>query len=428
MIRSAETMIATARTTRAPSDVVVVGGGPAGSHTALRLLARGARVTLLDKQFFPRQKPCGEFLAPECLPLLDELGLGAHARAVGARIESLRLFGYGHTTRADFTAFHRHAKGPDHGLAVRRELLDEHALDLVRSAGGDVREGWSVSGLLRGPNSRSPCIGVRGRRPDGSPFELRAGLVVGADGLRGRIAREIGRFERTRWLDHMALWARVRTKALGSSAGVYFAPGAFLAIAPVGDGWATLNAVVDRDRVRSAQDVQRLVRERIDGSAGLSALIHPLPEGAQVRSVGPLAFKAANATAPGVALVGDACGYVDPMTGEGLYFAMRGAELLASAWTPVVEGRAAPESGLAAYARARHEFAHRRFVALALQRVLRRPQLARRMLGLLQTRPGLAQLVAGMTGRAIAPGALLRPSLWREVAAAGRDARSDASR
>lgn len=397
------------------ADVIVVGGGPAGSHLALRLLRAGRRVVLLDKRRFPRPKPCGEFLGPECLPLLEELGLLEETAAAGAEVRGMRLVGHGRETTATFDRFGRFAHGPRHGLAVRRERLDTIALEAVRARGGDVREEWSVSDLVR---EGGRVAGVRGRRPDGEPFELRAPFTAGADGLRGRTARALGGFERIRWLDHMALSARARTRGLRGRAEVHFDRGAYLAIAPVGGGWATLNAVVPRAWLGGGASPRELIEERIARSHDLATRLEPLPADVPISAVGPLAWRARRVVADGIALVGDACGYVDPMTGEGLYYAMRGAERLAHELVPALARGRVDARSLARYARSRREFAHRRTMALALQRVLPRPRLARAVLALLERRPGLAHLALGMTGRAIAPRALIHPALWREALAA----------
>ena len=396
-------------------DAIVVGAGPAGTHTALRLVRAGRRVVVLDKSRFPRVKPCGEFLAPECLPLLDELGLLDGARRAGHAIASMRLSGYERDAVADFSRLTEFGSGPAHGLAVRRERLDAAAVDAVRAAGGEVREGWSVAGLVR--RGERVC-GVRTRRPDGEEVVLRARFVVGADGLRGRTVRELGGIERTRWLDRMAVWTRVPDRGLGDGARVHFAPGSFCAVAPVGDGEATLNVVVDRDRIPSRRGLRDLVSARLDASDGLRDRVGLPGPSADLFTIGPLAVRARRITAPGVALVGDACGYVDPMTGEGLYYAMRGAQLATEALVPALEGRVDEAAALRGYERSRREFAHRRTMALLLQRALPRPRVASGMLALLERRPGLASLAAGMTGRAIEPRELLRPALWREVLSA----------
>jgi flavin-dependent dehydrogenase len=115
----------------------------------------------------------------------------------------------------------------------------------------------------------------------------------------------------------------------------------------------------------------------------------------------------------GAALVGDACGYVDPVTGEGIYFALRGAQLLA----PVIEG--ALQSGevragaLRAYARARRaEIGPRLLAARLLQRGLRHPWLVERVLALLAARPRLADLLVAVAGDYVPGLELLRPSVW----------------
>src|SRR5262249_37960353 len=134
------------------------------------------------------------------------------------------------------------------------------------------------------------------------------------------------------------------------------------------------------------------------------------------RGTGPLAFTTARQTAPGAALVGDACGYVDPLTGEGIYFALFTARALALALGNAFATPARAARALLAYERERRrEVAPRLLLARLLQRGLRRPWIAARVLALLEHSKALADLLITLTGDAAPPRALLRPSFWRDL-------------
>ncbi|MEW6071277.1 MAG: NAD(P)/FAD-dependent oxidoreductase [Planctomycetota bacterium] len=402
---------------RRDHDVIVVGAGPAGAHLALRLARAGWSVALLDRKRFPRPKPCGEFLGPQCLTLLEEVGLREPLLALGAQhIRGLDLAGYGCRVAGGFRPIGRNVTAYDHGLGIRREVLDEAALRAAEHAPGvRIYEGYAVEELCREGDGR--VAGVRGADPAAEPFELRAPLTVGADGLRSRIARNLEVWEPIPWLDRFALSTRVGKGALGEHAEVHFFPGGYLAVAPVDQGWATLNLLVERRAVPPGRTgLFEFLAAHLQRAPALAAVLAPLDPAQPILTCGPLACRTRTRTFDGAALVGDACGFVDPVTGEGMFLAMRGAALLAATLDAALHARRADRAILLPYERARRrEFAHRRTLDLALQRGLRHPPLVAGVLRLLAARPGLMDLLLGMTGSAVPPRELLRPSVWRDL-------------
>jgi flavin-dependent dehydrogenase len=186
--------------------VVVVGAGPAGSSTALRFARAGFRVALVEPDTFPRFKACGEFMSPDCLPILEDLGVAGDLRALGARpVGSMTLHGHGRRAHGRFVDVGEALAPAGHGWAVRRELFDDALLRAALSAGVELVAA-RVTGLERGADGE--VLGVETRGTDGVPFRLRARLVVGADGLRSRVARELGVVRAVPWLDKLALTTR----------------------------------------------------------------------------------------------------------------------------------------------------------------------------------------------------------------------------
>lgn len=396
--------------------MIVVGGGPAGAQLAIRLARQGRDVVVLERAHFPRVKPCGEFFGPECAPILDELGLTAGVDALGARpVRGMTLVGHGLRTEGRFGTIGRARAQAPAGRALSREALDESTLRTAGAAGADVREGWSVGGLLR--DAGGAVVGVRATDPSGVRRELRARFTVGADGIRGRVARELAVFERVDWLDRIALSVRVHGAPATDRAEVHFVPGGYFAIAPIEGGRSTLNLVVDRSEVAGGRDALRGIVERhLREAPELAAWLPPLDHDEPIHAIGPLACRTRRQVFDGAALVGDACGWVDPLTGEGLYIAMRGAALLAESLESALATGRTDAAALRPYVRARQrEFAHRRALALALQRGLRSPLVVRNVLALLAARPRITDLLMGMTGTSVPPRELLRPSVWLEV-------------
>ena len=402
-------------------DVLVLGAGPAGSSLAQRLARAGLSVTLADRKVFPRFKPCGEFLSPECLPQLADLGVKDSVEARGARsIVGMRLFGYQRRARGEFRDIGASARPHDGGWAVRREVLD-HELVLAAAARPEVEwlGGW---GFVRPPRGAAgDGTGAVLRPPAQGARTVRARWTVGADGVSSRVARELGVQHRVPWLDKLALTTRYRGVPELDSAEVHVFPGGYFAATAVEDGLFSLNLVVDRACVRErAGSWDEWFAEHLARVPELAERMQHAQRVDRVRGIGPLAFRTREQVFDGAALCGDACGYVDPMTGEGIWFALRGAELLAGELTAAIHAGATQGSALRGYVRARRrEIGPRLFVSSLLQRGLRHEGVARTVLGALQRRPGLADLLVSFSGDYVRFRELLRPGVWQAALARG---------
>jgi len=404
-------------------DVLVAGAGPAGSTLALRLAREGFSVAIVEPKRFPRPKPCGEFLSPECLPVLRELGLESEVLALGAReVRGMRLHGWGARAHGRYVSV---GSSPlhDHGIAVRRERFDAVLLRGAVRAGVEVFEGEGARSLLRGADGAVEGLVVH--RPAGGDRALRAAFTVGADGLRSRVAGDLGVRERIPWLDKLAVTTHWCGVPWGSEAEVHFLDGGYIACAPVDEGLVSVNLVVDRPvwvagRGSSGDRLE-------DWIARVAELSERLARGARsgpIRGLGPLAMRTRSQVFDGAALVGDACGYVDPVTGEGVWFALAGARSLAEAITRALHARRRDRAALAAYAAfRRRELAPRAAFAALLQRGLRRPRLARAALSLLSSRPRLADVLVSIAGDYVPLAEIRRPAVWLgALCRPGRDA------
>ncbi len=165
-------------------DLIVAGGGPAGSSAAWRAATSGARVLVVDKAEFPRDKPCGDGLTPRAVASIDAIGLGNELKRFN-RVDKLRIHGAGRTLTFDWPGSDSF---PDHGYVIARTDLDEMMLRHAQAAGAEVREKSSAvapiveNGSVRGLNVKH----------NGTTEELRAPVVIAADGASSVIGRALG--------------------------------------------------------------------------------------------------------------------------------------------------------------------------------------------------------------------------------------------
>jgi flavin-dependent dehydrogenase len=296
-----------------------------------------------------------------------------------------------------------------HGIALRRELLDALLVESARAAGASVREGTHVADLLRDASGRVGGVVLA----DGT--SLRARVVVGADGLRSVVARRLGVGVHARWPRRVAFVTHYAgVTGMRSHGEMHVDRDGYVGLAPVDSGLVNVAVVVPVSRVRRqavdpAQVVDRWIRTRPHLAARFAQAARQSP----VRATGPFGWRTRRAWAPGAALVGDAADFFDPFTGEGIYAALRGAELVApylhavcAAGTDRLEREA-----LEAYARCRRDafggkWLVERLVGVAVSWA---PFMNRAVRGLARRRD-LADTFVGVTGDVVPARAVLRPS------------------
>lgn len=397
-------------------DVLVVGGGPAGSATAYFLAKSGADVLLLDRASFPRDKPCAEYLSPQASRLLHEMGvLEAVERSGAAQLTGMQVRApNGAVIHGEFAAAHGFHGFRDRGLALRRTVLDGLLLDAARGAGARVLERTMVRDLLRDDAGRVIGVSVddaAGRR------EMRASLVVGADGLRSVVGRRAGLIRQGRWPRRTALVTHFEgVTGLSTMGEMHVAAGdrGYLGIAPVGGGVTNVAVVVPASRApEMAGDAEGFLMRWIESQPHLRARFAEASRVSPVRAVGTFNSRARIAWLPGLALVGDAADFFDPFTGEGIYAALRGGEMLSYYAFEAVRATTPARSdvALAAYDRARrHTFGGKWRVERLIGTAVAFPAIMNRAARALASRPEMADLLVGVAGDFVPPARVLRPS------------------
>lgn len=371
--------------------VVIVGAGPAGAATALGLARAGIAVTLLERAAFPRRKVCGEYLGAGAVAALQRLGLLETLRSEGRSLQGIRL------AVAGVARVELRFESP--AVAIARELLDS-ALANAAARAGAVVERARVEDLVRDPEGR--VCGVTARDESGTVRELRGRFVVGADGTGSIVARKLG-FTRTRNADQrFAIGGHYRdANAANGLIEMFVDARSYLAINPLAGGISNVMAVV---RKADVEYWTRLLE--------LSATSRSGPRVA----IGPLEHRVRRRVAPGVALVGDAAGFLNPFTGQGVYLALRGAERLVRALCAAYADSQAEQAQLEVYDSAtRRELRARARLASTIDLLVRVPFLARRAAPRLERSPQLAKILLDALMGASEPHTALRPAVLRRL-------------
>jgi flavin-dependent dehydrogenase len=302
----------------ADADVVVIGAGPAGSLAATLLAREGLGVMLVERRAFPRPKVCGGCLNAQAVAVLERAGLAGRVRALGAApVNRLRLHHRGR--RAEI--------GLLEGLAVSRASLDEALAAAAAEAGCDVR--FETTAVVdprcdeeAGRAFRVVRLGGKAARED----IVRARAVIVADGLGHASLRNCTVFE-----SRVAAASRVGIGAEVPPGAVPVARGA-ISMAVSRDGYA--GAVeVEGGRVNIAAAVDPVFLKAAGSPAEALRAIFA-DAGVQVEApfgsidwmgTMPLTRQFADPAARGIFVIGDAAGYVEPFTGEGMAWALTGA-------------------------------------------------------------------------------------------------------
>jgi geranylgeranyl reductase family protein len=330
-------------------DVIVSGAGPAGAVAATVLARGGARVLLLDRARFPRDKLCGDTINPGALEILRRLGLIDGFAASALPIAGMIVTGEGGVrVQSAYGAGQR-------GLAILRRDLDAALARDAVGAGARFEDGVLVRGPLLDEGGRVRGVVLAGR--DGRDIRVPAPLVIAADGRRSRVALALGLVRHPRQPRRWAIGAYFDAVAgLTDYGEMHVRRGRYLGIAPTPSGAANVCLVVSRET--ALDDPAAVLREAIGREEEFRARFTTARMTAPPTVLGPLAVDASAAGAPGLLLAGDAAGFIDPMTGDGLRFAIRGGELAAAVGLAALAGTTtAPEARLARLRR--REFARK---------------------------------------------------------------------
>jgi flavin-dependent dehydrogenase len=283
-------------------DIAVIGAGPAGSCAAIAAARRGARVVLLDRSTMPRAKVCGCCLAASGVAALEAAGAGeVLAGAVPLRAIRVASGGRAMTLRREA------------GVAIAREDLDARLVDVARRAGVDVR--LATSARVASDRTLQLTAGD-------ATSSLRADTVIVADGLQGGALDDVPGFGwRVAARSMMGFGAVLPAHALDCPAGaihMHVGRDGYIGIVRLPSGALDVAAAVAPEALRRAGSVAACARMLLADVAHDAEAV----ERARWRGTPQLTRTRARVAAPGILVVGDAAGYIEPFTGEGMSWAI----------------------------------------------------------------------------------------------------------
>jgi menaquinone-9 beta-reductase len=301
-------------------DLIVVGGGPAGTSAAITCARVGARVLLLERGRFPRHKVCGEFVSAESLDLLADLLAPQHARlfSEAIRIPRTRVFLDGRTL---------HAPVDPPAASISRLDLDAALWDSAEQCGVESRQQTAVQGISG--------IGPFLVKTSGGEFESRA--LVNASGRWSNLnpALPDAHNSAVKWIGLKGHFAESSTPA---SVDLYFFDGGYCGVQPVdiGDG------VARSGRVNACAMVRADVASTLPGVFLCHPALHERSRGweplSDPVSTSPLVFREPQPERDGVLMTGDAAAFVDPFIGDGISLALRSGSLAGERLIPFFAG------------------------------------------------------------------------------------------
>lgn len=372
-------------------DILIAGAGPAGSMTAL-LLARlrpDLRVLLLDSQESPRAKPCGEYLSPGAVGVLHRAGLESAVLATGARpLEATTIVGpHGGPTVCHGPIF---GLGPDRpfGLGIRRERFDR-TLQEAAAQRVDLQRQTRILRFARSTGRWNVTV-----RHQGTERQLSCAMLIGADGRQSLVRHRAG-LDRPVGRKRFALVCRARGIRHAEAVEMHLGPLGQIGLCPLGDGEVNLNLLLagPSARLLPHRDPDTLFRTALAATPSLASRCHGATL-SPILATGSLPQGSRSVIADGLCLVGDAAGFCDPFTGEGMTLALLGAEHCAQQVADIELTCMPSRDRLRGYADAYgRRIGRRHRLGEALQGLLGRRSVSERLAGWLGRSPLLSHLL-----------------------------------
>jgi geranylgeranyl reductase family protein len=372
-------------------DIAIVGAGPAGSAAAIFLARKGYSVTLIDKEQFPREKLCGDFINPINRPVFRALGVEEKILSQQhEKVTSFRMTSFsGEEAEAALAC-----RDEDMGLGLRRFDLDQILLQKAGSEGVGLFQNSRVRSIRKESNEWD-LETDRG----GIVEHLRARVLIGADGRNSWVAHHLGMVtaKSTRGRS-VGFQVRLTTSAkIDGKVEIHLFPGGYAGVVGLGDHTITLGFAIDKGSLRQRHSTERLLDSHLSVNPYLKEILRRSEVVGAMRSTYPVYFPPRRSYGERILLVGDAARVNEPVTGEGIYFAMKSGELAAQAIDQAFRKSDFSASHLRLYERdCRSAFAARRRMNTLIRWLVYRPGLLSPLIRVSATRTRLLDSLVHM--------------------------------
>ena len=377
-------------------DIIIIGGGPAGTSAALFLEKKGYHITLLDQARFPRDKICGEFISPAADSIFAELGILESIEALNPkRLSGVALSAY----ESSFLKV-PYPLSPDGktmtSLSMERSILDNLMVDHVRKSRVELMEGFKVTDLLFEDNN---VCGVRGHDEYKTRLNIKAKLVIDAGGRNSISLRRLNLKKNSFGRGKVALAAHWKGfKADSHYCYMHVSHPGYTGIAPVGSDKVNVVLVVDKTNLVKQNVDEFFIKIVLGNRMRRKFLADGFPI-EKVRVTDSLSYSVKKPKCGGLLLVGDATGFIDPFTGEGIYLSLRSSQLATGVIKNAFDRSDFSNRNLATYDFLRRkEFQKKIILSKVLQRLIYSSFCCDRVIRMLATQKELSSLLIGVIG------------------------------
>ena len=348
-------------------DLVVVGGGPAGLAVAIVAAERGLSVVVVERRDFPPDKACGEGVLPPGVKALERLG-------IASRFDRSTSFPFAGIRFIQEDGSSAESRMPSKGIGIRRTVLVEALARRAEELGAVLHNRCSVIGF-KATSSEAAVYTSEG--------EIFARLVVAADGLHSSLRKASGLEAAPNSRRRFALRQHYKIRPWTDFVEVYVDEKGEAVVTPVSDESVGINfvwedGVIEEPKISVLAGRFPALLARLGNATTIST----------VRGAGPMASAATRRNGERVVLVGDAAGFVDSISGDGLSIAFNSALILGK-HLPEILKRGATRESMQAYEReARRVYRGYWFVTSGLLMVARHPRARRAIINSLMRYPG----------------------------------------
>jgi flavin-dependent dehydrogenase len=378
-------------------DVIIIGAGPAGTSSALFLEKMGYCVAVLEQAKFPRDKVCGEFISPAADPILDELGVLESIEATSpCRLKGVAISAYEkNEVCIDYPPI-SNGSSPMTSLSLKRLVFDQMMLDKVREKGIEVREQHKVTDFIIDDGD---IVGVKGLDENKTPFTLKSKIVLDAGGRNSISLRRLNLLRPKKGAGKIALAAHWQGDNLPQDyCHMHVSKPGYTGMAAVEKDVVNIVLVVDQNELKG-KDLHEFYVSTVLKNRKRREMLEDAEVMEQVRSVDSLAYSAKEIPCGGLLMVGDASGFIDPFTGEGIYLSLRSAQLASEVIGEAFAEKRFSLNHLSIYEKRREaEFKKKFVLSRILQKLIYNPPLCKAVTKMLRENPQLAETLVGVIG------------------------------